>query len=136
MKLQIQIPDEVYETYAREAGRARRAPAALIQEVIEKFASCNPADRYLVVGPKLRERLEEIYHRQLNSQDDLLEAAERQAAIFLGTLRIDASPQQLEESARLAEAQGKTLEQYLLERYKEVSRFFFNASVELDVKHW
>jgi hypothetical protein len=136
VKLQIQIPDEVYEIYQREAGRARRSPLALIQETLEKFATCSPVDRYLVVGPKIRERLEEIYHRQLNSQEDLLEAAERQAAIFLGTLRIDASPQQLEEAQNLATRQGITLEAYLQQRYKEVARFFFNASSELDVRHW
>lgn len=126
MKLEIQIDDDVYKEYQRQAGRRRTSVAALLAEQVARFKDFNTTDRVFVVTPPVRERLEEIFARQLQGDAALVELVERLASIKLGEVRVEATPQQLEELQRYAEKSGKTFEEVCQERFREVAKGFFH----------
>lgn len=126
MKLEIQIDDDVYKTYQRNAGRRKLSVGALMVEQLARFQDFNTTDRVFVVGPQARARLEEIFSRQLQDDRALVELVERLADIKVGEVRVEATPQQLEELRRLADKSGKTFEDACQERFREVAKGFFH----------
>lgn len=125
MKLEIQIDDDVYRAYQREAGRRKLGVPALLAEQLARFQDFNTRDRIVVVGPEIREKLEELFNRQISTPELLLELVERVAALKIGEVRIPATPQQLEELKRQAEREEKSFEEIARARFEEVAKGYF-----------
>lgn len=127
MKLEIQVDDDVFKAYQREAGRRKISPAALMAEQLARFQSYSTVDRVVVVGPEARERLEQIFARQLQDDKALVGLVERLAELRIGSVRVEATPAQLEELKRLADKEKRPFKEVAEERYAQVARGYFNA---------
>ena len=128
MRVKIELPDDLWEHYQKEAGRKRKAPEKLLVEILDRYQACTADERFLVLAPELIKRLEEALERHFTQPHQLVELIEVLARIRIGDIRVEATPAQLRELAHKAERQGKTTEQLVRETYQAIARSFFRAS--------
>lgn len=100
-----------------------------IVDLLVQFADVpvKPGDRVVVMGPELRERLEQILGMgHILSGEDLLQKVQGLASLKIGGVAVDFSPRQWEELATRAEKSGRTVEEVVADVVKRMAGDFFN----------
>lgn len=88
MIVQIKIPDELYEKYAR---RNPKDPRKALEEALETFQDLEPGvPRLVVENPELRE-LKRISQAVLGDAKELLEFVKRTTAVSVGGVEVELS---------------------------------------------
>lgn len=136
MKVQVQVTDEVHEAYAAEAGRRKVAPATLMAMVLSRYEHTITDDRYLLLRPEVVRELEQVTGRHLTSPGQLLDAVKGAASINIGNIRVEATQGQLNELARRAELLGRKPEELVEETYRQIAKFFWDASELAGQRGW
>lgn len=127
MKLTLQVPDELYETYAAAANSdVPSEVAAFMLARLDHFQWAN-AEGYLHLDPATRVRLEELMAGPLPTVDKLIERVSALASITLGGIRLDFSPGQLAEIARRAKRNGESVEVLTRRIVKTMESLFFTG---------
>lgn len=104
-------------------------PGARLYELAQLFADvpAAPSDRVTVIGPELRERLEQLLGMgHILNGEDLLQKVQGLASLKIGGVSVDFSPKQWEELTTRAEKQGRTVEETVADVVKRMSGDFFN----------
>lgn len=133
MKLQIQIPDAVYDAYANRATEMSAqgkpiTPEEVIADTLDRFSSVSPTDRAIVVGAANRQRLEKVLSGgSLFDGNDLTMKVEALAKLEIGEVRLEFTPGQLKQLANVARRNGKTVEEVTRETVKQLEWQFFDA---------
>lgn len=127
MTLRVSVTDGTLDRLTQRSG-AQRDPEYVASQLLSDAAECLPAaGRYVVVaGPEL-EALERILGGgSVTHGTDLRVKVERLAGISFQHIRLQFSPGQLEELARRAERQGRTVEQIVEMMVPRIHEQFFN----------
>ena len=104
MKLNIQIPDEVYECYERMAERTNGgvSPPEVLAAQLDRFKGVFATDRCVVIESKDRQRLEAMLNTQLVTSEDVVKKVQLLSDVQVGEVRIDFSPAQLRQIKNFA----------------------------------
>lgn len=95
MKVQLSLPDDLYEKYAERAGGQVTVEELLLAQLV-RFQEVSPMDRVLVVLPRERAALEAKFSSgSLRDGADLLAKVEALAAIEIGGVKVDFTPGEL-----------------------------------------
>lgn len=131
MRLQIQIPDSVYDAYTNRASEMSGngkviSPEEVIADILDRFSGVSPTDRVIVVGNTHRQRLEKLLSGGgLFDAEDLTTKVEGLASISVGDIRLEFTPGQLKQLAHFARRNGKTVEEVTKETVKRMEWMFF-----------
>lgn len=130
MKLQIQIPDAVYETYASYAAplQGRATIEEVISSQVERFAAVKATDRILVVDSKNRAALETLLNQgaSINSPTDLVARVDRLARIEVGEVRVPFTASELEELSYRARNQHRPIAELVADAVANWHEGYFN----------
>jgi hypothetical protein len=100
MRIQLQIPDDLYEVYESFLAKALSGQATvedLLVAQLERFKGVPPQDRAIVVCGRDRSRLEEILSGgTLRDSSDLVQKVQRLADIEIGEVRVNFVPGELQ----------------------------------------
>jgi len=104
MRVSLQMPDEVYDAYARQAatlasrGSQRSAsPEDMMTAQLARFAKVAPMDRIIVVDSASREALEALLSGgNITSGQDLLSRVKHLASLEIGNIRVEFTDRQFE----------------------------------------
>ncbi len=116
VKITLQMPDGVYETYLRHAdalvasGKTASVEDLIVAQ-IDRFSVVAPMDRVVVVDARAREGLEKILSGGfIVSGSDLLQRVRELADLRIGGIRIDFTTRQLEQIKNYATRNRITVE--------------------------
>lgn len=121
-----QFAMEKLQDVAREQGGDRDLETAASQMLSTALSALPASGRFAVINQKEIQVLEDILGggSVLNGQD-LLRKVQRLAGISFGHVRLSFTPGQLEDLARKAERQGKTVEQLVEQMAPRIHEQFF-----------
>lgn len=132
MKIELHIPDELYDVYDGYAG-ARDIDDVLLEQ-LERFQGAHPQDRSLLISPRIREQLEKLLPMHpgphLYDDVDLLERVKVLASISIGNVRLDFTPAQYEALKNYSDRQGRTLEELVQSTVLRMQELFFDNITE------
>lgn len=136
MRVKIELPDDLWEHYQREAGRKKKAPEKLLVEILERYQACTSDDRFVLLTPEQTRVLEEALERHFTQPEQLVDLVVSLARIRIGDIRVEATPAQLRELAEKAKRQGKPPEQVVQETYQAIARSFFRTGTTPEGVPW
>lgn len=116
MKTTIQITDDLYDSFSRQAEEMQQAGQSVSAEEImtdrlSRFKDVSPSDRVVVIDPKTRGRLETLLSGgSLKDASDLLTKVESLVNVKIGDIRVDFSPAEAAQIQRWAVRNGRTPE--------------------------
>lgn len=125
MKIEIQIPDELYARYELQARSRDYAVKRELSERLQAFVEAPPKDRVILLRRHTREAIEKILNCSLLSDEELVDRVTRLAQLSIGEVRLEFSPGQLAEMKRRADKNGRTFEEELKISVKSVQSLVF-----------
>lgn len=112
MLVTLTVPDEVAEEYKKGALPGHSLEQTLGAQLI-KYKACRPTDRFILVDPGARERLEKLTTQlPFKSAEDIVGAVEQLAGVHVGSIRLNWTPIQYRELKGKADRWGMSPEQY------------------------
>lgn len=121
MKVSLQFPDDVYDSFLSQAEELQRlgqsvSPEEVIVDRLVRFRHVSPSDRVVVIDPKTRNRLEVVLSGgSLMDAADLLKKVEALADVRIGEVRLEFTPPEIKQIKRWADRNGRTAESVLKE---------------------
>jgi hypothetical protein len=119
----VTIPDHLFEHYQAIADRQGRPLDAVIEAQLSRFQHCPPGERTLAMNVEKVEKV--LGGTPIRDGQDLLTRLEHLAGITFHGIRLDFSPAQLEELARRASREGKSVEELAAQIAEQLNRQFF-----------
>lgn len=133
MILKLQVPDETYEEYQRQAEAIHSqagtaiSPEELMAAQLDRFRSVSPRDRVVVVGSKQRDRLEQVLGGgSLQGSEDLVSKVERLVDLRIEGIRLHFTPGQLAQLKTYATRNRRSLEDVVKATVHQMSDRFFD----------
>lgn len=118
MKINLSIPDELFEIYVKKFG----LPAAYnrMRQAIEIFKDVEASDRAIVVAADNRRAIEAVFQTTIDDAPKLVKLIQNMSRVSLGNVNMEFSSDQLARMEAQAGFHGRTLEQYIRETVKEL----------------
>ena len=118
MKLSLQIPDEVYDAYAKHserlAGRGNghsASPEDMMAAQLSRFAKVAPMDRVVILDSASRDALETLLSGgAIHSGADLLKRVQQLADLEIGGVRVEFTTKEWEQIRNYATRNGLTVQ--------------------------
>jgi hypothetical protein len=120
MRLSIQVPDEIYDAYLRQAtvlaargnGHSNCRPEDLMVAQLDRFQHVAPMDRVVVIDSASRETLEKVLTGgHVSSGADLVAKVAELANLKIGHVEVDFTTKQWELLANYAGKNDLTVEE-------------------------
>ena len=133
MRVNLQLPDELYDTYASRANERNRRVDRLLADELKKIYPLDLArDRVIVIDPANRQRIESLLGEgHLTGATDLADKLERLLGISVGGIALDFTPSQRHELSELAARNGFTPEELVRSTVKSMEELFFNHAYDV-----
>lgn len=119
MKVQVSIPDSLFEKYVKQYGLP--AAYARMRQAMEMCQDIQVNDRVVLVAGDHRRALEAIFQTTLDDATKLVKLVQSLSRITLGGVEMQFSPDQLDRLAMQATFHGRSTEQYIRETVAELS---------------
>lgn len=129
MRLTLDLPDDLAAVY-QEYCRANQPLEELLVVQLHKFRLASPKDRFLLLPPAARARLEEIIGIPLTTADVLVRRVDALGVIRLGNIRLNFTMPQLREIKRRADLFGRTAEEYTAELVRVICERMLDLPAE------
>jgi len=126
MKLEIQIPDELYARYELQARARSISVKREIQERLDHFIDAPATDRVILVRTTARQQLEKILNCSLLDDTDLASRVDRLAHLEIGEVHVDFTPGQLQEMAVRARKNARSFKEELAMSVRSVQSLVFD----------
>lgn len=123
--MRITIPDQVLDAYQAYADREGRTLDQVLTQQLGRFRHLPPAERAVVLGGPVIERLETHLGTQISNGEELADKVERLAGITFHGIHLDFSPNQLEELQHRSERSGRSVEDMAKEMVQQLSHEWF-----------
>lgn len=124
--MRVTIPDKTMDQYLLYAERMQKPVDTVIAQQLARFSALDPQQRAVVIGADVLDTLDQqLGAGQVKDGDDLLAKIGRLAAITFHNVRLDFTPNQLEELAHRAERQGTTVEALAADIIRQLTEQFF-----------
>lgn len=127
--MRITIPDDVADAYIAYAEATGLSVDALVSVQLGRFRHLPPSQRAVVLGPAELDALEaQLGGGQIQTGLDLMKKIARLAAITFHNVRLDFTPNQLEELKYRADRQGKPVAELAKDIIRQLTEQFFWAT--------
>lgn len=126
MKVTLQLPDEICESYQR-FGRPGQELAEILQAQLLRFASCDPKIRLLFVPHEQLKQLETLTTKiPLTTPDDLVRRVANLAEVSIGGIRFKWTASQYRDLQEKAKRWRITPAEYAERVVREIESLFFS----------
>lgn len=118
MKINLSIPDELFETYVKKFG----LPAAYnrMRQAIEIFKDVEVSDRAIVVAADNRRAIEAIFQTTIDDAPKLVKLIQNMNTIKLGNVEMGFTAEEYARLQMQATFHGRTLETFVREMVMEL----------------
>ncbi len=137
MRISLQIPDELHDTYVTRAKTRKRGVAGLMADELRALYPLDLAiDRVVVIDPETRRRIEALLGGgHILDATDLADKLEKLLSINVGGFSLDFTPTQRRELGDLAARNGWTAEELTRATVKSLEEQFFVNAYDESSKH-
>lgn len=120
MKIQITIPDEIFEDYVKKFG----IPACYnhMKKAITEFKDVDKNDRYLFIAGDGRRELEAVFQTTVDDAKKLAKLVKNMCTVRIGGVEHSFTADELARLAAQAGFYGLTLEDYIKQQVAEISQ--------------
>lgn len=130
MKLQLNVPDSLYETYSKQAeSEVPSEVAAFMLARLDHFQGVDPRKGWLHLDVDSREKLEKITAGSIPTVEVLLHRVEALGGVNIANIRLEFTPAQLGEIKRRAEKNGESAEASVKRIVKMMEGLFFSGNL-------
>ena len=120
MKVQVSIPDEVFEEYVKKFG----IPACYshMKRAITEFKDVDKNDRYLMIAGDGRRELEKVFQTTVDDAKKLARLVKNMCTVKIGGVEHSFTSDELARLQAQAGFYGKSLEDYIKDQIAEISQ--------------
>lgn len=118
MKINVSIPDDLFEQYVKIWG----VPGiySQIRKVLDLCKDFEKSDRYIVLSGDGRRAIEQVFQTTVDDQAKLVKLVQNMNSVKLGDVHMEFSQDQLERLKAQAGFHGRTTEQFIKETVDEL----------------
>lgn len=118
MKINVTIPDEVYEVYIHKYGVAKMREK--MTSAIVAFKDVDDKDRYIFLAGDDRRAVEAIFETTIGDGKQLAKLCQRLRNVGLGDVQIPFQSDELERLKMQAGFHGKSLDNFISDLAQEI----------------
>ena len=127
MRVTIQMPDDLYDLYAKRAEATNERPSSYLSHVLKAFQQADVDDRIIIIRKIQRQRLEELFARPVISDEDLVRQVERILTLSIEGVELRFTPGQKAEIKRVAERNNLSYEEQVKRTVRGMEQAFFST---------